>query len=57
MLSEKLEERLTMEELLDIWEKMREILGDEELLEDLFKALGTDKAQENLAYIARCWDI
>ena len=57
MLKEKLQERLTTEELWDIVEEMRQILGDAELLESLIKALGTDQAQDNLEYIARCWDL
>lgn len=43
-----------------IWtsfDRLREELGAEELLDSLARAMGTDELEENLKYIARMYDI
>lgn len=41
----------------DLFEKVRFCLGDEILLDNIFKALNAEKLNEIIKYIARCYDI
>lgn len=41
----------------ELFEQVREVLGDKETLESLAKALGDDELFEDMIYIARMWDI
>ena len=40
-----------------LFEGVRFCLGDEILLDNIFKALNADKLNEIIEYIARCYDI
>lgn len=46
-----------MENLLQMEEKLIEVLGAEKLLEELFHAMSSDEEKENLEFIARMYDI
>ena len=48
---------MDLERVYEEEQKLRDILGAEELLDNLEKALGTDILEDRLAYIARCYDI
>ena len=48
---------MTTEELWEEEQKVRDILGAEELLDNLEKAIGADMLEDMLAYICRCHDI
>ena len=39
------------------FEKLRDELGAETLLDNLFQALTDDEQRENLEYVARCFDV
>jgi len=39
------------------FEKLRDELGAETLLDNLFQALTADEQRENLEYVARCFDV
>lgn len=41
----------------DLFDKLRETLGDEELLNNLMKAMSQDEMNDNLEYIAKMWDV
>lgn len=46
-----------MRDLYEEEERIREILGVENLLDNLEDAMGTDMLEDLLAYICRCHDI
>lgn len=41
----------------EMFEMVRDVLGDEETLESLAKALSDDELYDNMIFIARMWDI
>lgn len=48
---------VAMRDLYEEEERIREILGVENLLDNLEDAMGTDMLEDLLAYICRCHDI
>lgn len=48
---------MDVNELYEIFNKMRDEIGAEVLLEDLFQALSSDEIEENLRYIDRVRDL
>lgn len=51
------DKRLDTEDIWDNFDTLREELGDEELLMNLAKAMGTDMLQDLLDYIGRAYDV
>ena len=41
----------------DMADKLREVLGDEQFINELLKAMSHEEAVENLQFIAQNWDI
>ena len=53
----KLNENMESSEVWDIFEEMKELLGEEELLNELAQALSTDELEENLRWIDKNHDL
>ena len=43
-------------ELLQVMDEMKEMLGADELLEAIARALSSDELEENLRFIDRCYE-
>lgn len=57
VVKKELNERLDSDIIWDIFEKMKEIMGAENLLDELARALSTDELEENLRWVDKNHDL
>ena len=57
VVKKQLNENMEYDEVLDIFEEMKEMLGAEELVNELAQALSTDELEENLRFIDKNHDL
>lgn len=57
VVKKQLNENMEHEEVWDIFEEMKEMLGAEELVNELAQALSTDELEENLRFIDKNHDL
>lgn len=57
VVKKQLNENMEHEDVWDIFEEMKEILGAEELVNELAQALSTDELEENLRFIDKNHDL
>lgn len=55
--SQERRDEMQKKELYDVMAEMKELMGAESLLEELFQAMSSDEAQENLEHIDRMHDL
>ena len=48
---------MNKDELYGVFTKMKAMLGADALLEELFQAMSSQEAQENLEHIDQMWDL
>lgn len=57
VVKKQLNENMEHEDVWDIFEEMKEMLGAEELVNELAQALSTDELEENLRFIDKNHDL
>ena len=57
VIKKQLNENMEYDEVWDIFEEMKEMLGAEELVNELAQALSTDELEENLRFIDKNHDL
>ena len=57
VVKKQLNENMEHDEVWDIFEEMKEMLGAEELVNELAQALSTDELEENLRFIDKNHDL
>ena len=57
VVKKQLNENMEYDEVWDIFEEMKEMLGAEELVNELAQALSTDELEENLRFIDKNHDL
>lgn len=57
VVKKQLNENMEHEDVWDIFEEMKELLGAEELVNELAQALSTDELEENLRFIDKNHDL
>ena len=57
VVKKQLNENMEHDEVWDIFEEMKEMLGVEELVNELAQALSTDELEENLRFIDKNYDL
>ena len=57
VVKKQLNENMEYDEVWDIFEEMKEMLGAEELVNELAQALSTDELEENLRFIDKNYDL
>ena len=57
VVKKQLNENMEHEDVWDIFEEMKELLGTEELVNELAQALSTDELEENLRFIDKNHDL
>lgn len=57
VVKKQLNENMEYDEVWDIFEEMKEMLGAEELVNELAQALSTDELEENLRFIDKNNDL
>lgn len=57
VVKKELNERYDSNEIWNIFEEMKEIMGAENLLDELARALSTDELEENLRWIDKNQDL
>ena len=57
VVKKQLNENMEHDEVWDIFEEMKEMLGAEELVNELAQALSTDELEENLRFIDKNYDL
>ena len=57
VVKKQLNENMEHDEVWDIFEEMKEMLGAEELVNELAQALSTDELEENLRFIDKSHDL
>ena len=57
VVKKQLNENMEHEDVWDIFEEMKEMLGAEELVNELAQALSTDELEENLRFIDKKHDL
>ena len=57
VVKKELNEKYDSNEIWDIFEDMKEIMGAENLLDELARALSTDELEENLRWIDKNQDL
>ena len=57
VVKKELNERLDSDVIWQIFEKMKEIMGAENLLDELARALSTDELEENLRWVDKNYDL
>ena len=57
VVKKQLNENMEHDEVWDIFEEMKEMLGAEELVNELAQALSTDELEENLRFIDQNHDL
>ena len=57
VVKKRLNENMEHDEVWDIFEEMKEMLGAEELVNELAQALSTDELEENLRFIDKNHDL
>ena len=57
VVKKELNEKYDSNEIWDIFEDMKEIMGAENLLDELARALSTDELEENLRWVDKIHDL